>query len=108
MIKDFRKKKGWNQGDLAEAMNEIFDKYPELKKTTKRNPDGYVDQQTVARIESGEIEITQRYLITLGKIFRVTPNDILGITPKDELELTEYYRNASDEKRKVLLGYLRD
>lgn len=104
-IKELRLERRWNQEQLAAAINDVLEIHPFLKKITKRNPMGLVDQQTVQRLETGKISLDERWLQIFSLIFKVTPNEILGtggagsqISP-EERELLEFRRGLREKER---------
>jgi transcriptional regulator with XRE-family HTH domain len=105
-IKELRLERGWSQDDLANAINAVLDSRPDLKKITRKNPDGLIDRQTAQRLEAEEIDLTPRYLTILQEIFGMTPNEILGITSDDELKLLQWWRETSQKRRRALLDWI--
>ena len=60
IIKQLRLKAGMSQEELARAA-------------------GYTDRSTIAKIESGKIELTESKITLFSRIFGVTPAYIMGI-----------------------------
>lgn len=110
MVKKFRQDKNWTQAQFADAINDVLEKNPGLKKVTSRNPTGLIDQQTAQRLESGKISLDKKWLTVLGIVFDKTPNEILGIGsddnhPKDKIDiaLDKIISGLEAEKKKTLL-----
>ena len=89
-IKNLRKENGWTQEDLANKM-------------------GY-DRSSIAKIESGKVDLPQSKIIEFANVFGVDAGDLLGwgddlyvttipTTPdeKKAKELYSLYENASPE-----------
>lgn len=106
MIRKLRVSKGWNQDQFADQINQVIEANPELKKATKKNPSGLVDQQTAQRVEAGIISLDERWLKILHKLFGVTPNELLGIFKAREEELLSLYRRRNEKKQAALLDLL--
>lgn len=96
-VKSLRIAKGWNQEQLAAAINDVLETHPDLKKITKRNRSGTVDQQTAQRLETGKISLDERWLAILSLVFGVTPNEILGTAPPALIQ------DLSPEEREILI-----
>lgn len=66
------------QTDLADKVNEVVNRRPELRKPTKKNPDGVTDQQTIGRIENNLILLDQRWLEIFREIFNVSYSTLIS------------------------------
>jgi transcriptional regulator with XRE-family HTH domain len=105
-IEDLRNEKGWTQQQLSDAVNDILRKNPDLRKVTKKNPEGYTDQKTIQRIEKGGIELNRRWLEIMRAIFAVTSSDILGETSDEEFQFIRAWRNTNARRRQAIVDLL--
>ena len=95
IIKQLRIKAGLSQEELARAA-------------------GYSDRSTIAKIESGKIDLTESKITLFAKIFGVTPAYIMGLEEpapakqEDDAELLEYleYLRTRPEAR-ILMSTMR-
>lgn len=87
-IKLLRKKNKWTQEELATRM-------------------GYTDRSSIAKIESGKVDLSRSKIFEFAKVFGVSPSDLMGddgIEDNDAYEqlLNIYSRNiamqASDQE----------
>ena len=58
-IKNLRKENGWSQEELAKKM-------------------GYTDRSSIAKIESGKVDLSQSKIMEFAKVFGVEPGDLMG------------------------------
>ncbi len=58
-IKAYRKKNGWTQQELAKRA-------------------GYTDRSSIAKIESGAVDLSQSKINQFAEIFDVTPSELMG------------------------------
>ena len=58
-IKSLRKENGWSQEELAKRM-------------------GYTDRSSIAKIESGKVDLSQSKIVEFAKVFDVEPGDLMG------------------------------
>lgn len=58
-IKSLRKQNHWTQEELAKMV-------------------GYTDRSSIARIEAGEIDLSQSKILEFAKVFDVAPGDLMG------------------------------
>lgn len=93
-IKALRKQKQLSQDELARLT-------------------GYTDRSSIAKIEAGQVELTESKILSFAQALGVSPSYLMGITdtaptptPTPALELTQAeaqlvtdYRDASDEIR---------
>lgn len=96
-IKKLRKLKKWTQEELALRM-------------------GYSDRSTIAKIETGNVDIPQSKIIEFAKVFGVDPGDLMGsdgVTP-DEMEQTarnkefiELFENADPYTQELIVNSLK-
>lgn len=76
-----------------EKVNNMMDLYKNIKmlrKARKMSQEdladraGYTDRSTIARIEKGEIDLSQSKIMTFAEIFGVTPMELMGeLKPKN-------------------------
>ena len=59
-IRQLRKERGWSQETLA-------------KKT------GYTDRSSIAKIEAGEVDLSQSKIVSFAEVFGVDPVELMGI-----------------------------
>jgi len=101
-VKELRKGKNLTLPQLEGVVNQILEQCPELKKKTRKNPEGHVDWQTLQRLETGKIELTDRWLRIFQLIYKATPDDILGVSDVDEMHFLQAYRHMSHKEREAL------
>ena len=98
-IRELRKRQGWTQEELALRM-------------------GYTDRSSIAKIESGKVDLSRSKIIEFAKIFGVNPGDLMGedgtdyILPGQDLEskareLWHQYESLTPEKQAAFLNYLK-
>ena len=58
-IKQLRKQNNWSQEELAKRV-------------------GYTDRSTIARIESGSVDLSQSKIMEFARVFDVAPGDLMG------------------------------
>lgn len=80
-IKELRIANHWTQEDLAKKM-------------------GYTDRSTIAKIESGKVDITQTKIVEFARLFGVEPGDLLGWG--EEMYVTDLPNKKEEEKAKEL------
>ena len=88
IIKQLRMKAGMSQEELARAA-------------------GYTDRSTIAKIESGKIELTESKITLFSRIFGVTPAYSMGIesSPARDDDLTEELQILRDNPETRTLLY---
>ena len=59
----------------------ILRKQMNLSQDELANLAGYTDRSTIAKIESGKIDLTESKIIQFSRIFDVTPAALMGYTP---------------------------
>ena len=74
-IKQLRKANGWSQEELASRM-------------------GYTDRSSIAKIEAGEVDLSQSKILKFAKIFGVKAGDLMGDDGTEDL--IEPYINNSE------------
>ena len=72
---------------------------------------GYTDRSSIAKIESGKVDLTESKIKLFANVLGVSPAHLMGLTDvipptaptpeltKDEAQLVTDYRDASDEIR---------
>ena len=80
-IKELRKQNNWTQEELAQKV-------------------GYTDRSTIAKIESGKIDIPQSKIIEFAEVFGVNAGDLLGYG--DDVYVTTLQNKQEEEKAKEL------
>ena len=83
MVRKYFDMGGWTQQRLADAINDVLERHTALKKVTKKNPEGLVDQQTAGRLVSGKIALDERWIAILGIVLDKTPNELMGIEKEE-------------------------
>lgn len=68
-LKEIRKKRNLSQNEVSELLN--------------------ISQSNYSKYEKGSIEPNMETIIKLAKIFNVSADEILGITKKEDIALTE-------------------
>ena len=90
-----------------------------LKMTQQELADftGYGDRSSIAKIEKGQVDLSQSKLELFAKVLHVTPGDLMGdvardIDPdpltKEETQLIDKYRSLNAEGQEKLLDYADD
>jgi len=98
-IRELRKRNNWTQEELALRM-------------------GYTDRSSIAKIESGKVDLPRSKIIEFAKVFNVVPGDLMGedgtdyILPGRDLEaeareLWKQYEGLTPEKQAAFLNYLK-
>ena len=96
-IRYLRKENKWSQDELAQRM-------------------GYKDRSSIAKIESGMVDIPRSKILEFAKVFGVSPGDLMGWEDdKPEVDyyiegtgdIIEAYNKCSQDDRKRLLAYAR-
>ena len=73
-IKTLRKNNHWTQEELASKM-------------------GYTDRSTIAKIESGIVDLPQSKILEFAKVFGVNPSDLMGDDGTASIEDAQTVRN---------------
>jgi transcriptional regulator with XRE-family HTH domain len=91
-IKKLRKEHGWSQDELAQRM-------------------GYKDRSSIAKIETGAVDIPRSKILEFAKVFNIAPGDLMGwdneVPEYDPgmLTLMETYSALDDEMKQRLISY---
>ena len=101
-IRELRKQNGWSQEELAKRM-------------------GYTDRSSIAKIESGKVDLSQSKIMDFARIFDVDAGILMGNdgivlveqeSPEESLRakrIIEYYKaltpDAQDAVEKLLQSY---
>ena len=91
-IRQLRKQRKWTQQELADRINSILEIHPQLKKVTKRNPEGTTDQKSIQTLETGKTSLNDRWLTIFSSVFGVETNELLGTS-----ENIKYNPNVTKE-----------
>ena len=100
-IKSLRLQKRLSQGELAKLT-------------------GYTDRSSIAKIESGKVDLSESKLLAFANALGVSPSYLIGLSEEllpspsipalslspEETQLIEDYRDASDEIREEASGML--
>lgn len=86
-IRQWRKKKGWNQAKLADAIG--------------------VSTATISQIENGETGYKQEYLEGIAYALGCEPADLLMRDPSDPEAIWSLWDSAKPAQRKQILGIIR-
>lgn len=86
-IKQWRKKKGWNQAKLAEAIG--------------------VSIATISQIENRETGYKQEYLEGIAVALGCEPADLLVRDPNDPEAIWSLWESASPAQRKQIIGIIK-
>lgn len=93
-IKRLRLENHWSQEELAERV-------------------GYSDRSTIAKIEAGDNNISQKKIMAFAKVFGVSPGYLLGDDGtdfhlnKEEKEIIIAYRSAPEHRKASVRDILR-
>ena len=70
---------------------------------------GYSNRSTIARIESGEIDLPTSKILLFAEIFGVSPVDLFGFEDSDDedREFLMLLHKLPDEQKKAFLALLR-
>lgn len=85
-IKDLRMAHKMTQQQLAEAA-------------------GYTDRSSIAKIERGQVDISQSKLETFSRIFGVSPSYLMGPTEEDMLKIEDRLYQLSQDEETILIEY---
>lgn len=94
-IKEKRYEKGWSQSQLAELT-------------------GYSSKSMIARIEAGDVDLSQTKIVKFAEVFGCTPGELMGldgtVEEKDsDIEKILYFANRLNRDGiKKLLEYAAD
>ena len=83
-IKELRIKKGLSQQQLATLA-------------------GYHDRSSIAKIESGAVDLPQSKIISFAQILGVSPAELMGLTESEQM--TDSPLRLSPRERQVILAY---
>ena len=88
-IKRLRTENEWSQDELAKRA-------------------GYTSRSTIARIESGEIDLPYSKILEFAKVFGVSPVDLMGLEDEEDLsdEVTKLFDRLTQDKQQVVLDLL--
>jgi transcriptional regulator with XRE-family HTH domain len=86
-IKQWRKKKGWNQGKLADAIG--------------------VSTATISQIENGETGYKQEHLEAIAEALGCLPADLLMRNPTDPEAIWSLWESAKPAQRKQIIGIIK-
>lgn len=96
-IKKKRTEMGWSQTELALKV-------------------GYSDKSMIAKIEKGEIDLTQTKIVAFANAFKCSASDLMGWSDFEEDippvvpgtgELLDLYSRATPEQRQAVINLLR-
>ena len=95
-IRKLRKEYGWSQDELAKRM-------------------GYSDRSTIAKIESGFVDLSESKIMAFAQIFNVAPSDLMGWddeepTPaidRQTREFVDLYTSADPLTQKTVVNFLK-
>ena len=59
---------------------------------------GYADKSMIAKIEKGQVDLSQSKLELFAKVLGVKPGDLLGTTEDPNITQEEYYNNPEVAK----------
>ena len=103
-----------NTNDKIKALR----KQQNLSQDTLARLTGYTDRSSIAKIESGQVELTESKILAFARALGVSPSYLMGLsdappapTPaldltKDETQLIIDYRDASEEIREEAAGMI--
>ena len=83
-IKTLRKENGWSQDELAKKM-------------------GYTDRSSIAKIESGKVDLSQSKIMEFARVFGVEPGDLMGWEDEPIKTTAEQVRILEEATRDRLL-----
>ena len=73
-IKELRKQNKWTQEDLAKRM-------------------GYNDRSSIAKIEAGKVDLSQRKIVEFARVFGVDPGALMGWDPGEDMVVHVEYND---------------
>ena len=85
-IKALRTSRGWSQQHLADLA-------------------GYGDRSSIAKIESGKVDLPRSKIAEFAKIFGVTPAYLMGCDTPTETPLVEDYTIPNRSERRYVISY---
>ena len=76
---------------------------------------GYTDRSSIAKIESGKVDLTSSKILLFADVLKVTPTELLGWKPekaqtltKPQTEIIEMYNRLNTEGQRKVYEYLSD
>jgi len=89
-IREYRKANGWSQEELA-------------KRT------GYTDRSSIAKIEKGQVDLTQSKINLFAKVFGVSPVVLMGLEGEEDIkaEISAILDRLDESKQAAVLEFLR-
>ena len=88
-IRNLRIQNKWSQAKLAELT-------------------GYTDRSSIAKIESGLVDLSQTKIEKFARVFNVSPVDLMGFESRAELEseILFLFDKLDDDKKKATIAFL--
>ena len=95
-IRQLRKLNGWSQDELAQRL-------------------GYTDRSSIAKIESGQVDLAESKIMAFARVFGVKPTELMGwegseipdAVPEKTQEYINLYSAADPEVQDAVLTFLR-
>lgn len=89
-IRNLRIENGWSQQELADRT-------------------GYTDRSSIAKIEKGQVDLSQSKIALFAKVFGVDPVDLMGFENSDDIkaEINRLFEKLTPAKQEAVLAFLR-
>ena len=95
-IRQLRKMNGWSQDELAQRL-------------------GYTDRSSIAKIESGQVDLAESRIMAFAQVFGVKPSVLMGWEGPDSLaalpektqEYIDLYSSADPKVQDAVLTFLK-
>ncbi len=87
-IRELRLQNGWSQEELAKRA-------------------GYTDRSTIAKIESGDVDLRYSKILVFSKVFGVDPVVLMGLDDEIRAEVKSQISELSPEELRSALDYIR-
>lgn len=89
-IRELRLQNGWSQQELADRT-------------------GYTDRSSIAKIEKGQVDLTQSKIAVFAKVFGVDPVVLMGLEGSADIrqEINRIVDRLDPAKQEAVLSFLR-
>lgn len=87
----------------------LYDNIKTLRENLKMSQDelakkvGYKDRTSIAKIESGKVDLSQSKIFAFAKVLNTTPEELMGLKYYEDHEVSEYAQAVKDNPNLKLL-----
>lgn len=87
----------------------LYDNIKTLRENLKMSQDelakkvGYKDRTSIAKIESGKVDLSQSKIFAFAKALNTTPEELMGLKYYEDREVSEYAQAVKDNPNLRLL-----